>query len=178
VKRSLRFFAALPLFLIVLLNSCGYHTAGKASHLPPDLHVLAVPVFVNQTQVFKIEQIMTRDVIREFIERTKYRVTSSSTDGAGADATLKGTVISAQATPLTYDAQTGRISSAVVIITAKVTLTDRNGRVLFENLNYTFREQYQVSSEINSFFAEEAPAMQRLSRDFARTLVSDVLEGF
>ena len=166
----------MPLFLIVLLNGCGYHTIGKASHLPADLHVLAVPVFVNQTQVFKIEQIMTRDVIREFIERTKYHVTNSS--AAAADATLKGTVVSAQATPLTYDAQTGRISSAVVTITAKVTLTDRNGRVLFENLNYTFREQYQVSSEINSFFAEEAPAMQRLSQDFARTLVSDILEGF
>jgi len=176
VKRFLKSLAVLPVFLIVLLNGCGYHTAGKASHLPADLHVLAVPVFVNQTQVFKIEQIMTRDVIREFIERTKYRVTNSS--GDAADATLKGTVVSAQATPLTYDAQTGRISSAVVIITAKVTLTDRNGRVLFENLNYTFREQYQVSSEINSFFAEEAPAMQRLSRDCARTLVSDVLEGF
>jgi hypothetical protein len=115
-------------------------------------------------------------VVREFIGRTKYRVTNAS--GDSADATLKGTVVSAQATPLTYDAQTGRISSAMVIITAKVTLTDRNGRVLFENLNYTFREQYQVSSEINSFFAEEAPAMQRLSQDFARTLVADILEAF
>jgi outer membrane lipopolysaccharide assembly protein LptE/RlpB len=161
---------------MALLNGCGYHTLGKTSHLPADLHVLAVPAFVNQTQAFKIEQIMTRDVIREFIERTKYRVTNSS--GDAADATLKGTVVSAQATPLTYDAQTGRISSAVVIITARVTLTDRNGRVLFENLNYTFREQYQVSSEINSFFAEEAPAMQRLSQDFARTLVADILEAF
>lgn len=176
MKRFLPFSAALPALLIVLLSGCGYHTVGKSSRLPADVHVLAVPVFVNQTQVFKIEQIMTRDVVREFISRTRYQVTNSS--GAPADATLKGTVVSAQATPLTYDAQTGRISSAVVVITAKVTLTDRNGRVLFENLNYTFREQYQVSSEINSFFAEEAPAMQRLSQDFARTLVADILEAF
>ncbi len=176
MKRFFRLFAAVPALLIVLLSGCGYHTAGKASRLPADVKVLAVPVFVNQTQVFRIEQIMTRDVVREFIERTRYHVTNAS--GDSADATLKGTVVSAQATPLTYDAQTGRISSAVVVITAKVTLTDRNGRVLFENLNYTFREQYQVSSEINSFFAEEAPAMQRLSRDFARTLVADILEAF
>jgi len=175
VRRFLTFSAALPVLLLAL-SGCGYHTAGKASHLPPDVHVLAVPTFVNQTQVFKIEQIMTRDVVREFIGRTRYRVTSES--GGSADATLKGTVVSAQAAPLTYDAQNGRISSAVVIITAKVTLTDRNGRVLFENLNYTFREQYQVSTEINSFFAEEAPAMQRLSQDFARTLVADILEAF
>jgi outer membrane lipopolysaccharide assembly protein LptE/RlpB len=171
-----RFFAATPLLLAVLLTGCGYHTAGKSSRLPASVHVLAVPVFVNQTQVFRIEQVMTQDVVREFIDRTKYQVTSDG--GGSADATLKGTVVSAQAAPLTYDAQSGRISSAMVTITAKVTLTDRNGRVLFENLNYTFREQYQVSSEINSFFAEQTPAMQRLSRDFARTLVADILEGY
>src|SRR5262249_12630017 len=160
----------------MFLSGCGYHTAGKVSRLPAGIHVLSVPMFVNETQVFRIEQIMTQDVVRELIDRTKYQVVS---DGSGsADATLKGTVRSAQAAPLTYDAQSGRISSAVVTITAKVTLTDRNGRVLFENLNYTFREQYQVSSEINSFFAEQTPAMQRLSRDFARTLVADIMEGY
>jgi hypothetical protein len=60
----------------------------------------------------------------------------------------------------------------------KVTLADRSGRVLFENPNYSFREQYQVSREVTSFFQEETPALQRLSRDFARTLVSDILEAF
>jgi len=118
---------------------------------------------------------LTHDVVREFLGRTKYRVITSTTD---ADATLKGTVLSAQASPLTYDAQSGRISSAVVTVTMKVTLTDKTGRVLFENLNYTFREQYQVSREVTSFFEEETPALQRMSQDFARTLVSDILEAF
>jgi len=83
-----------------------------------------------------------------------------------------------QAAPLTYDAQTGRVSSAVVTVAMKVTLTDRSGKVLFENLNYSFRQQYQVSREVTSFFEEETPALQRMSQDFARTLVSDVLEAF
>jgi outer membrane lipopolysaccharide assembly protein LptE/RlpB len=176
VKRFLNLLAAMPALLTMLLAGCGYHTVGKASRLPGNVHVLAVPVFVNQTQVFRIEQIMTRDVVREFTGRTKYRVTNET--GDSADATLKGTVVSAQAAPLTYDAQTGRISSAVVTVTAKVTLVDRSGHVLFENLNYTFREQYQVSSEVKSFFAEETPALQRMSQDFARTLVADILEAF
>jgi len=50
--------------------------------------------------------------------------------------------------------------------------------VLFENSNYTFREQYQVSREVTSFFEEQTPALQRMSHDFARTLVSDILEAF
>jgi len=160
---------------VTFLTGCGYHVAGKANRLPPDVHVLSVHVFINQTQTYRIEQMLTHDVVREFIGRTRYRVVTTPTD---SDALLKGTVLSAQASPLTYDAQSVRISSAVVTVTMKVTLTDKTGRVLFENPNYSFREQYQVSREVTSFFEEETPALQRMSQDFARTLVSDILEAF
>ncbi len=79
---------------------------------------------------------------------------------------------------MTYDSQSGRASSALVVVTAKVTLTDRKGKVLYENPSYLFREKYQVSQELATFFEEDSPALQRLSREFARTLVSNVLEGF
>jgi Lipopolysaccharide-assembly len=116
------------------------------------------------------------DVVREFIGRTHYQIANDA--GRSADAVLKGTVISAQAAPLTYDAQTGRISSAVVTVSMKVSLADHAGHILFENPNYTFRQQYQVSREVTSFFEEETPALQRMSQDFARTLVGDILEAF
>jgi len=51
----------------------------------------------------------------------------------------------------------------------KVTLTDRSGKVLFENLNYSSASKYQVSREVTSFFEEETPALQRMSQDFARS---------
>jgi len=157
-------------------GGCGYHTAGHATRIPASVRTIAVPVFVNQTQTYRIEQILTRDVVREFIGRTHYQIANDA--GRSADAVLKGTVISAQASPLTYDAQTGRISSAVVIVSMKVSLTDHTGHILFENQNYTFRQQYQVSREVTSFFEEETPALQRMSQDFARTLVADILEAF
>lgn len=166
---------AAMLALAGILSGCGYHVAGKANRLPQNVHVLAVPIFINQTQTYRIEQILTQDVVREFIGRTRYRVVTTTAD---SDATLNGTVLSALASPLTYDAQSGRISSAVVTVTMKVKLTDKAGRVLFENPNYSFREQYQVSREVASFFEEETPALQRMSQDFARTLVSDILEAF
>jgi outer membrane lipopolysaccharide assembly protein LptE/RlpB len=161
---------------MALLTGCGYHTAGHATRLPASVRTIAVPVFINQTQTYRIEQILTRDVVREFLARTHYRVTSDA--GPSADAVLKGTVISAQTAPLTYDAQNGRISSAVVTVTMKVSLIDHNGHTFFENQNYTFRQQYQVSSGVTSFFEEETPALQRMSQDFARTLVGDILEAF
>jgi hypothetical protein len=101
-----------------------------------------------------------------------------SSQDSDSDAVLRGTVTSAQLAPLTYDSQTGRASSALVTVTARVSLVDRKGRTLWENGNYTFREQYQVSRQLSSFFAEEDPAVDRLARDFARTLVSSVVEAY
>jgi outer membrane lipopolysaccharide assembly protein LptE/RlpB len=161
---------------IFLLAGCGYHTVGQANRMPPNMHVLAVPVFTNQTQTYALEQLLTRQVVREFVSRSNYRVVVKQDDTA--DATLKAVILTATSAPLTYDPQSGRISSSQVTVTMKVTLTDRSGRVLFENPNYTFRQQYQISQQVDSFFKEETPALMRMAQDFARTLVSDVLEGF
>ncbi len=165
----------LALAFCANLVACGYHTAGHANLLPSDLRTIAIPAFVNQTQTYKIEQTLTSSVVQEFVTRTTYRITQ---DPKTADATLHGVVLSTNTTPLTYDTKTGRASSVLVIVSMDVSLKDRDGRVLYQNPSYTFREQYQVSQELSSFFEEDSPAFQRLSRDFARTLVSNVLEAF
>jgi outer membrane lipopolysaccharide assembly protein LptE/RlpB len=159
-----------------ILSGCGYHTAAKATRLPATLHVIAIPAFVNQTQTYKIESTLTNAVVREFNARTKYRIMPDV--NADADAVLRGTVTSTQLAPVTYDSQTGRASTGLITVNMRLVLTARDGRVLYENQNYTFREQYQVSRELSSFFEEESPAVDRLSRDLARTLVSNVLEAF
>ena len=172
----MKFVRHIFLLAAIVTLGCGYHTAGHATRIPASVRTIAVPVFVNQTQTYRIEQILTRDVVREFLARTHYQIANEA--GQSADAVLKGTVVSAQAAPLTYDAHTGRISSAVVTVSMKVSLVDHTGHTFFENQNYTFRQQYQVSREVTSFFEEETPALQRMSQDFARTLVGDILEAF
>jgi outer membrane lipopolysaccharide assembly protein LptE/RlpB len=176
-KCSLRFHALPVLTLICLFTAaCGYHTASHIVTLPANVQTIAIPAFVNQTQTYKIEQKLTAAVVREMITRTHYHILNEP--GDSADATLRGTVVSTSTSPLTYDSQTGRASSALVVVTARVTLTDRQGKILYRNPSYLFREEYQVSRELSSFFEEDSPALERLSREFARTLVSNVLEGF
>lgn len=173
-----RCMLALPMVTLisVFTTACGYHTAGHSLTLPADVQTIAIPAFVNQTQTYKIEQKLTAAVVREMVTRTRYRILNEP--GDSADATLRGTVVSTSTSPLTYDSQTGRASSALVVVTARVTLTDRHGKVLYENPSYLFRDEYQVSRELSSFFEEDSPALERLSREFAHTLVSNVLEGF
>jgi outer membrane lipopolysaccharide assembly protein LptE/RlpB len=155
---------------------CGYHTAGRANVLPDDVKTISIPSFTNETNTFKIEQLLTAAVVREWNTRTHYHVVNEQSNTA--DATLRGTVLSSYASPATYDSQTGRAASVLVVVSMKVSLTDRQGKVLFENPSYVFREQYQVSREVQSFFEEDSPALHRLSDEFARTLVSNILEGF
>jgi len=162
--------------LTLALSCCGYHTAGHVTTIPSNVQTIAIPSFVNQTQTYKIEQTLTAAVVREMVTRTHYHVVSSRAESA--DATLNGTVLSTYTAPLTYDSQTGRAASVLVTVSMKVALTDKQGKVLYQNPSYVFREQYQVSRELASFFEEDSPALQRLSQQFARTLVSNVLEGF
>ena len=164
------------LTLLLVSTGCGYHTAGHAVTLRDNVKTIAVPSFVNDTQTYKIEQMLTDAVVREMVTRTHYHVLNQA--GEGADATLRGEVLSSTATPLTYDSQTGRAASVLVTVSMKVSLTDKSGKILYRNPAYLFREQYQVSRELTSFFEEDTPALQRLSQDFAHTLVSNILEGF
>ncbi|MBV9343041.1 MAG: LptE family protein [Acidobacteria bacterium] len=171
VKRRALFLLALSSFT----PGCGYHPAGKANLLPADLRTLAIPAFVNQTQTYRIEQMLTTGVTEEFARRTPYRITS---DAASADAVLHGAVLSSYTSPLTYDSKTGRAATVLVVVSMRVSLNDRLGHVLYQNPLYTFREQYQISQELSSFFEEDSPAFERLSRQFARSLVSNILEVF
>ena len=159
------------------LTGCGYHTSNHAHvNVPSGINTVAIPIFVNKTQSYRAEQILTEAVVREFVSRSPYKVVTR--DDGTADAVLHGTVVNTNIYPLTYDSQTGRQSSAIVQISLNVKLVDKHGKTLFENSNYSFREQYQVSREVTSFFDESPPAVDRLSRDFARTLVAEILEGF
>ncbi len=99
----------LPVLLATFLlfsSGCGYHTAGHAITLPPNVQTIAIPAFVNQTQTYKIEQMLTAAVVREMITRTHYHIVNETSDSA--DATLRGTVTSTSTSPLTYDSQSGQ----------------------------------------------------------------------
>ena len=170
----------LPAILLLMagvlaVSGCGYHTLGAATHLPPDTRTLAVPVFTTRTDTYHTEVVMTQAVIREFATRSRLRVTPSA--DSDPDAVLHGTILQETVAPLTYNTSTQQSSSFLVTVVAAVRLTGRDGQVLYENKNYVFRQQYEATTDLPAYFDESPGAVQRLSRDFARALVADVLEG-
>jgi outer membrane lipopolysaccharide assembly protein LptE/RlpB len=161
---------------LISLSGCGYHAVGAATHLPPGTQTLAVPVFATRTTAYRTETVMTTAVIREFATRTRLRVTPD--DSKDSDITLHGTILSQTVAPLTYNSQTQQSSSFLITMVVAVKLTARDGRILYKNDNYVFRQQYQSTTDLPTFLEENPAAIERLSRDFAKALVSDVLEGF
>jgi outer membrane lipopolysaccharide assembly protein LptE/RlpB len=174
--RAPRLALCATLFIVAAIaGGCGYTVAGKATNVPPDVHTIAVLPLVNKTSTYRIEQRMTNAVTREFLERTKYRIVPTATD---ADAVLTGEISSIDASAVTYDYTSGRATTMLVTVVMKVRLEDRDHKVLYENDNYVFRQPYEISTDVNSFFQEEGPALDRMSQDFASRLVADVLENF
>jgi len=171
-----RCIAAAVCAPLALAAACGYHRVGVSPSLPPDVHTLSVPIFATQTETYRTEAVMTDAVIREFAARTHFKVTPDA--DAGADAVLHGTILKEAVTPLTYNASTQESSSFLLTVVVSVTLNGRDGQVLYKNPNYVYRQQYQSTTDLPTFLQENPAAVERLSRDFARALVADVLEGF
>jgi outer membrane lipopolysaccharide assembly protein LptE/RlpB len=161
---------------LFLLGGCGYHTLGAATHLPPDVRTISVPVFANQTVANGTQTAMTEAVIRELMARTRFRVTPKA--DPDADAVLHGTILKELVTPLTYNTTTQQSSSFIITVVASVTLNSHDGAILYQNKNYVYRQQYQATNDLPTFLEEDPAAIERLSRDFARQLVADVLESF
>jgi len=118
MRRPAVLLAVTTIFLA--LTACGYHTVGAATHLPPGAKTLAVPVFATRTNSNRTETEMTKAVIREFITRSRLRVTPD--ENADADVTLHGTILTQIVAPLTYNSETQQSSSFLVTIVVAVTL--------------------------------------------------------
>jgi outer membrane lipopolysaccharide assembly protein LptE/RlpB len=175
-ERPTGVYLATLLSMVVLLSGCGYHVAGRAANLPSTWHTIAVPALVNKTPQYRVEQRMTEAVIRELISRTKYRVVQ---DPNSADAVLRGEVVSIETSPILFDARTGQVTTMLVTIHAQAQLVDNHTQqTVYKSNDLVFRDEYQITADIRSFFEEKNPAIERMSRDFAVQFVSDVLENF
>ena len=159
-----------------LLTGCGYHLAGRSESLPKSIHVIAVPALENKTNSYRIEQRLTAATVHEFLARTPYRVVSEPASG---DAVLRGKVLSLEVVPLLFDTDTGRATTMLVTVKCDVTFEDREtGKVLYHTDNFLFRNQYEISTDVKSFFEEQDPALDRVAQDFASRLVAAVTENF
>ena len=164
----------------VTFAGCGYTLAGRGSFLPASIQRIGIPAFTNRTPIFNLETLLTARVRGEFIGRGKYQILPQDT---GVDAVLIGDVSSVSINAAAFNDQQ-LASRYTLTIVASIQLRDvRENKVLWENPSMVFREDYQNTSGTNTldpaaFFGQETNALDRVSSDFAKTIVSSILEAF
>ena len=175
---------ALTLLMVAALavpgSGCGYSLAGRGSFLPDYIRVIGVPEFANQTTYVEVERRFTERVRSEFIGRGRYQVLAQET---GADAVLRGTITNLSMVPANFN-DNQQATRYIIVISTRIEFVDlKTNKPIWENPAMTFREEYDLPPDTqagnpSAFFGQGSNALERVANDFARTVVSAILEAF
>lgn len=173
-------FLRLLIVGILFMSVSGFTECYKpvtGTGLPKDIKTIAVPAFkfeVNGLR-YRVESRFTEAVTREIIRRGKGLKVQGTLQGA--DAVVEGNIRDFSFGGVLLDRE-GRARVYEVTITAAVTIRDlRANKVLYDNQNFIFRDSFEFSEDPRSFFNEEDPAVERIARTFAESVVSTLVNG-
>jgi hypothetical protein len=173
--RSAQARGVLVLSLVLGVGGCGYHLTGRSRTLAAGIHTIGIPTFVNRTTRPELEQRITEQVIDVFTTRGRVRIVPGE---EGADAVVHGTIYSYTTSPVLISEQ-GRATRYEILITARVVLSEvGTDRVLWEDDHFLFKGQYDVPVNAESLVVQEFEAIDDVAADFARSVVTSILEGF
>jgi hypothetical protein len=184
VRRALRTLSVLCVLSGgVFTGACGYALAGRGSALPASVRTIGIPMFTNRTSVFNLETTLTTKVRAEFIGRTKYQIVPTA---SGVDSVLTGEVTSVSIVPSAFNSQQ-LASRYAITMSARVELRNtKDDMVLWENPALIFRQEFDATGSQSGqgavdptiFFGQDTNALDRMSGEFARSIVSAILEAF
>lgn len=169
------------IFLIpVLVFVTGFTECYKPvtnSGLPARIKTVAVPAFQFEVKGarYRVESRFTEAVMKEIIRRGRGLKVQGTREGA--DAVIEGTIRDFSFSGVLLDRE-GRARVYEVSIVSAVTVRDvGENKVLYDNQNFIFRDSFEFSQDPRSFFDEEDPAVKRIARSFAESVVSTIVNG-
>ena len=170
---------AAALVAVLLESGCGYTLAGRGSFLPAYIHRIGIPLFVNNSSVFDLDRLVTERVRSEFIGRGKYTI---APDATNADAVLTGTITGVFLTPVSFNSAQ-QATRYALIMSATVEFKDMQAnKVIWNNPSMQYREEFALNPtnalDTTTFLGQNQNAEQRMANEFARALVSAILEAF
>ena len=121
-----------------------------------------------------IRQRQSARAAREFVSRGNFTMVA---DSENADAELTGTITQFTVTPIGLAEE--EATNFLVQIRAQVNFRDLvQNRVLYSNNSFLFRQQFEIEVDPRAFFDVSNVAVDLIAAEFARTVVSSILEGF
>lgn len=147
------------------------------SGLPSKIKTVAVPPFGFEVRGlrYRVESRFTEATVKEIIKRGRGLKVQGAVEGA--DAVVEGSIRDFSFSGVLLDRE-GRARVFEVTIVAAVTVRDlTENKVLYDNQNFVFRDSYEFTEDPRSFFNEEDPAVERMARAFAESVVSTIVNG-
>jgi hypothetical protein len=166
--------------------ACGYSLLGRGIVVDPTIKRVGVPLVKDHTGKAGLDEKITSKVSQELLKRTGYGVVQDST---GVDALLEVELLSYTVNPVGFSEEAARSTAAT---TATATTASRYSLVLTARVKYlkvgqtepiwssdsfTFRDEWDIG-DASSYFDREDQALERLSTEFAKSLVATMLEAF
>lgn len=171
---------ALWMGATMLASGCGYALAGRGNSLPAHIVTIGVPPFVNQSTTPEVDRVLTEAVQAEFQTKGRYRILPEAT---GVDGLLLGRVLNVVLQPSSFTTD-NQVARNLLIATASIEFRDvRNDRVIWANPAFQARDEFEVTTGVaandpTALFTQDANALDRLARTFARSVVTSIFEAF
>lgn len=162
-------------------SACGYALAGRGSAWPATIKRVGIPDCLNQSGYPDVDRIMTDAIRVEFSGRGKFTIVPEAT---GVDALVTCTITGFNVSPNDVNQQHQAVSFTIRV-SANIEahdLTNAN-KVLWQNPAASGQEPFtltnsQLATDATAAARNDTDAMDRLARDFARNVVSSMLEAF
>ena len=178
--RRRSWLAVVVIVAAVAHSGCGYSLAGRGSFLPAYIKRIGVPQFTNNTAVFELDRQVTERVRSEFIGRGKWTIVPEAT---GVDGLLTGVISAVTLVPVGFNSATQQATRYALTLSASVEFKDmRTNTVIWSNPSMQYREEFPLNPtsavDTAAFLGQDLNARERMANEFARALVSAILEAF
>jgi len=177
---------ALGLGIAMFASACGYALAGRGNSLPEYIRTIGVPQFTNESTWPDLDLKLTEAVRVELASRGRFRVVPES---SGVDGVLSGTIrpVRVDAATFTENRQASRYIITIIAAIEFREMRDASGspldKVFWSNPGFRVSDEYDVTgtaaaNDPSELFRQDANALDRLAKNFARSVVTSILEAF
>ena len=162
------------LMSLLFLWGCGYGLRGTTNNLPPDIQAIYIPVFVNETTEPGAEVVFANALIYEFTRSRILQVVPETR----AQAVINGKIKSVAIDAVIYANQTQALQRKVTVTLEVACRRSDNRKVLWQNLNLSRYEVYNVSNDPNQTEQNKGIALQKIAQDLSEKIHNGILENF
>lgn len=168
-----KFQLVLIFIVVIILQSCGYHTNEYRSNLPNWMRSIYIKPFSNNSNEYLLSQWITSELREEFLLDSFFNVTSEE----NSDVTLHGNIKSVYTTGLSYIRYDQTVERKISVSFSVSILKTKTGEKIWETSDIVKEEGFYVGEDIMETEGFKNEALKKISVNVAEIIhhrVSDI----